>query len=219
MTPLDPALTPILTCKNGHLMTIKNTRIVTGGARQCRQCDKERAQAKRDRLRGDKPKFKKDPATFKAECKRGHSLTDEANINWIDTPWGKQKQCKACMPVRRQNKRVLFQAIAAGTVAPIAPSLRHKDFCKYGHPMEGENLYISPGGERGCKACRLAAVKRSQSNDHDAHLEYRAELRKQERIRKAETVKAAVIRLRGEFPDRNMLLSEVTKVLKATASR
>jgi ribosomal protein L37E len=25
--------------------------------------------------------------------------------------------------------------------------------CKYGHPMSGENLYISPSGTRNCRAC------------------------------------------------------------------
>lgn len=218
MTPLDPNL-PVRNCKNGHPMTAENTRIVTGGARQCRQCDKERAQAKRDRLRGDKPKFRKDPSTLKTECLRGHSLTDEANIRWIDTPWGKQKQCIECGKSRRVNYRERFQLIATGVIEPAAPSHLQKEFCLRGHSMEGENVYVKPDGSgRVCRKCSVIRTRKHQNKDRDAHLDRRNELRQQELASKAGAVKAAVIRLRGEFSDRDALLAEITKVLKVTAT-
>jgi hypothetical protein len=37
-------------CANGHAFTEENTRIRVGGSRQCRTCDKLRAQTYRDRL-------------------------------------------------------------------------------------------------------------------------------------------------------------------------
>lgn len=32
-------------------------------------------------------------------------------------------------------------------------NVRRHGYCKHGHPMEGENLYVSPGGQRMCRAC------------------------------------------------------------------
>lgn len=31
---------------------------------------------------------------------------------------------------------------------------RREGFCSKGHPMSGENLYVSPGGQRMCLTCR-----------------------------------------------------------------
>lgn len=35
----------------------------------------------------------------------------------------------------------------------------NKSICKSGHPLTGENLYISPDGKRVCKTCRRARVQ------------------------------------------------------------
>lgn len=32
-------------------------------------------------------------------------------------------------------------------------NVRQNGFCKRGHPMSGDNLYVSPGGQRQCRTC------------------------------------------------------------------
>lgn len=32
--------------------------------------------------------------------------------------------------------------------------------CKHGHPLSGDNLYVTPNGRRNCKTCRREAVRR-----------------------------------------------------------
>ena len=32
-------------------------------------------------------------------------------------------------------------------------NVRRHGYCKYGHPMDGENLYVSPHGVRQCRTC------------------------------------------------------------------
>ena len=74
-------------CKLGHEYTPENLRIVTirgKETRQCRQCDKDRAQAKRDRLRGDKVKCAR---PLKEQCFRGHPLEGD-NLYLYETKWG-----------------------------------------------------------------------------------------------------------------------------------
>lgn len=42
---------------------------------------------------------------------------------------------------------------------------RHKTHCPAGHPYEGDNLYVKPGGKRTCRTCRRAQ-KRAKSKKH-----------------------------------------------------
>lgn len=37
-----------------------------------------------------------------------------------------------------------------------------KTHCKHGHPFDEENTYISPRGNRGCRACRRNSVRKHQ---------------------------------------------------------
>ena len=57
---------------------------------------------------------------------------------------------------RRNRRPSRRQQIAA----PI------KTLCKRGHPLDGENLYITPDGKRRCRTCRREANKR-WSDEHD----------------------------------------------------
>lgn len=43
-----------------------------------------------------------------------------------------------------------------------------KETCKHGHPLEGDNLYIRPNGERDCKECRRSANRRRKSKMRSA---------------------------------------------------
>jgi hypothetical protein len=49
---------------------------------------------------------------------------------------------------------------ATGTEQANNRGIKRNAYCKYGHPMSGENLHISPSGKRTCRACRAAARRR-----------------------------------------------------------
>lgn len=38
-----------------------------------------------------------------------------------------------------------------------------KTHCVHGHELSGDNLYVTPAGRRNCRACRVAAARRSVS--------------------------------------------------------
>lgn len=128
-------------CKAGHPYTPENTR-TTGEGRQCRLCDKIKAQARRDRLRGDKPKFRKDPALLKTHCFRGHELSGD-NVYFYDSPWGQQRRCVECQRFREDER-----------AASGKESLPRKTHCNKGHQLSGDNLFKLPNGYFGCKQCR-----------------------------------------------------------------
>lgn len=187
-----------ISCMAGHPYTIESLRLLNDGKRQCRICDKIKAQEKRDRLRV-RPKFAKDPAKLKTHCLRGHSLMDENNIRLVDSPWGKQKYCIQCGVDRRLEARERFKRIAAGEESPRKPSPLQKDICKNGHPMEGDNIYINPSGYgRGCRACRLAGVKKHQAENREEHLKRRKELRLNNKEAAAHAAHARILAIYAE---------------------
>jgi hypothetical protein len=56
--------------------------------------------------------------------------------------------------------------LSLGTHAENMAQAR-KQYCKWGHPLEGENLYTSPAGKRDCWACiRRRSAARSSSHDN-----------------------------------------------------
>lgn len=59
---------------------------------------------------------------------------------------------------------------------------KRKEFCKYGHPMSGDNLYIRPNGQNSCKTCLREAAKRNFSKE--SHRKSRAKYLKRKRIQK-----------------------------------
>lgn len=93
-------------CAAGHPYTAESTRVLNSGFRQCRICDRIRAQARRDAKHPDRPKFKKDPATFKTHCLRGHALDGpESSVYMMQTKWGPQRRCRLCDRERSQDLR------------------------------------------------------------------------------------------------------------------
>lgn len=80
------------------------------------------------------------------ECKRGHDLTDPANLQ--KSPGNNKRTCLAC---RRERQ----------TVYNTGSQLTKKGHCVNGHPMTPENRYTNgPRGTR-CKPCALERRKAS----------------------------------------------------------
>ena len=152
-------MTAIDACRKGHAYTEENTRWVEvrgQRSRQCRQCDKDRAQAKRDRLRGDKRKFAR---TLAEECFRGHKLEGD-NLYFYTQDGLQQRRCRECDEVRRQER------IARGeTVQPT------KTHCIHGHALEGDNISFTPEGFARCLKCSLAATLRHKAANYESVLD------------------------------------------------
>lgn len=80
----------------------------------------------------------------RTHCKHGHPF-DDANTYWHQG----RRHCKACFRIRRQaHETVLKEQRRARGLRPP------KTHCKRGHPFSGDNLYVAPDGERGCRTCR-----------------------------------------------------------------
>lgn len=78
------------------------------------------------------------------------------------TFWGKKNQIakgdakycsKRCYQVAQigKSKRSTFPSLAIDAAAIAKKAITH---CKRGHPLSGENLFITAQGNRGCKECR-----------------------------------------------------------------
>ncbi len=96
-------------------------------------------------------------------CIRGHPLSGE---NLYVQPGNGERICRACKLRRKreQNARTRTANRAAGRVANA-----DKTHCKRGHPLSGDNLYVSPRGVRQCRQCNRDRAKGSyRRNQADA---------------------------------------------------
>jgi hypothetical protein len=187
MTATETFADKIETCRKGHPYTEENTRWVEvrgQRSRQCRQCDKDRAQAKRDRLRGDAPKFKK--KHLAEECFRGHPLEGD-NLYWYDTKWGKQRRCRACDEFRRLER--------IGQATTVQPTKTH---CVNGHALEGDNLSFNTEGYAVCLACSLARTMKHKNANYDAVLEGNRRNRRRAKDETAEAAKIEILKIYAE---------------------
>lgn len=74
-------------------------------------------------------------------------------------PWNKGKRLSA-EHVEKTAAAKRGSRWSAATRAKM-----HKDNCRYGHPLSGENLYLhSKNGKRGCRICRSAATVRQRTD-------------------------------------------------------
>lgn len=188
-------------CRKGHEYTEENTRWVEvkgQRSRQCRQCDKDRAQAKRDRLRGDKRKFAR---TLAEECFRGHKLEGD-NLYFYMQDGLQQRRCRACQEFRRQEH-------AAGGVT-VQPTKSH---CVNGHPLEGDNLSFTPDGYGRCLACSLASVMKHKNANYGAVLEGKRRNRRAQKDEIAETAKLRILDIYKQPLSDNELLTALRAVL------
>jgi hypothetical protein len=63
----------------------------------------------------------------------------------------------------------MAKARSAEAVEAAAASRRARTTCKRGHPLTGENLYVTPDGKRVCKECRKLHKKNSRRRTHESH--------------------------------------------------
>jgi hypothetical protein len=82
----------------------------------------------------------------KTHCPAGHPY-DDANTY----EHGGHRTCRECS---RQSWRERHPPTGAKMGRPFA------EFCRRGHRLKGENLYVSPKGRRNCRACM--AIRASQ---------------------------------------------------------
>jgi hypothetical protein len=88
--------------------------------------------------------------SIKTHCKRGHEFTPE------NTRLSRgQRLCRICLAYLKKQRR-----------NPDAIRNSLKTHCVNGHPFDEENTAIRPGGERTCRACSRAAVRRCYSKKH-----------------------------------------------------
>lgn len=88
-------------CKNNHKYTTE-TLVIRNGIRCCRICEREKTQRQRDSVRGTDGEGFSGPQYCKLYCKRGHLVLGD-NVRWVDSPWGTQRQCRACHNDRRRG--------------------------------------------------------------------------------------------------------------------
>lgn len=102
-------------------------------------------------MRGDGPRLTGERGRTLPKCKHGHEFTEE-NTLWSQRANGRwRRQCKQCARDRAAGKYGLTKA---GEHAPVRRPSNWKEVCKYGHRLEGDNLYIAPDGSRHCRECR-----------------------------------------------------------------
>lgn len=71
-------------------------------------------------------------------CKRGHDLTDQANLQKVAA--GGKRTCLAC----RRDRAAMYR---------VGEQVTIKGECINGHPMTPENRYTNGSGRTRCKAC------------------------------------------------------------------
>jgi hypothetical protein len=121
-------------------------------------------------------------ASLKTHCPMGHAYAEHG----YSPPKGrKRRDCKVC--ARARNR------IAAGwppelAYVPAVPkglrpvngdykALRNtgkgsrRALCKRGHPLEGENVYVAPNGNRQCAICR-----RNKRLEHESRMRLQAKI-------------------------------------------
>jgi hypothetical protein len=70
--------------------------------------------------------------------------------------------CRFPLCVNPFHLEIVTQQI--NTLRGIGPTSKNakKTQCPKGHPLDGDNLYMTPDGRRNCKQCRYESVRRYQ---------------------------------------------------------
>lgn len=98
--------------------------------------------------------------TLKTHCPMGHPL-EGANLLGYEKSIGK----RACRECHRQQKAERYVHLGHRLAGPPLEN-KSKKSCKYGHPLSGRNLYVTPDGRRQCKIC----LKRRSSSRYSRRL-------------------------------------------------
>ncbi len=94
----------------------------------------------------------------KTHCPQGHEYTERSTYYNLRG----SRECRLCRKERSkiyEEKQKKIRALNPKENGAVT-YWRSFTHCKNGHPFEGDNLYITPTGHRGCKSCRIAAKKR-----------------------------------------------------------
>lgn len=112
----------------------------------------------------------------RTHCPRGHELSGD-NVKY----YAKNRNWRACAACDRAIKRIAagwpedlayslpkqklgYRPISiAGNIKKREPKGRKSDrtLCKRGHPLSGDNLYVTPDGRRQCRTCHRMHVTAS----------------------------------------------------------
>jgi hypothetical protein len=79
-------------------------------------------------------------ANARGTCTRGHPSLHRSASGYT--------KCLVCDGLRRGIVRGPHEALKCGP--------KPKSHCGRGHPFSGDNLYVTPGGKRSCRACNNA---------------------------------------------------------------
>lgn len=123
-------------CSNGHPYSGENLRICKNGKRACRTCARAYSAKSRAQNRQEDPPA---PRVLKEFCVNGHAFTEHGYVS------GGQRCCRVCVRERLRRSR----AKAKAAMPPKVPETH----CKHGHEWNEINTYISPRGQRACRAC------------------------------------------------------------------
>lgn len=140
------------TCIHGHPLSGDNVYLEPrSNKRRCRAC----------RLEWGRQKYARDAADRKPKqtCKRGHPWIPE---NWVT--YHGRKQCRLC----KQITLAAFKKRSADLGYIPKAILESEEYCRKGHELTPENLYVTKKGKRHCLACQREyqqayyPIKRSQ---------------------------------------------------------
>lgn len=165
-------------CPRGHEPTDENIYITVKGHRECRACRRERARE------GFARPFSGDP-----QCFMGNVLITESCWEWQGRLDPRGYGRYAGRLAHRISYELLRGPIPSGleldhlcrvrncvnpdhlepvthrenTLRSTSPSAINatKSACPSGHPYDAENTYISPGGDRHCRACNRDRKRRA----------------------------------------------------------
>jgi len=101
---------------------------------------------------------------------KGEEASRTAKHMWIYKQFGKANHCSNPNCDKKSNKyewanisgeykREIFDYKQLCVICHRKMDLR-KEFCKSGHALNGDNLYINPRGHRECKQCRKESQRR-----------------------------------------------------------
>jgi hypothetical protein len=80
------------------------------------------------------------------------------------TPAGLRVICLGYGRYTLDNVVNLYEPSLRGHESGRGRGAPRKDRCKAGHPLEGDNLYVTPDGRGQCRACGAERARRRRAN-------------------------------------------------------
>jgi hypothetical protein len=148
-------------CPRGHPFEGRNVLLYDGGRRhRCRLCFNAARTIRHRRKKGVGPDW---PFFKRTHCRQGHLLTDDNVV-----VRSHERYCRTCLvergklpPAPRPRPAVTTPKMGRSAGRP------RKTHCLRGHPLDGDNLYLSNAGRRrACRACR--DIRRARTAERTA---------------------------------------------------